>query len=295
MVINKYPNNHGTAFYIWHTSREGTQDDYSRLCFAKDGSLPPLEPGGEPQFGTSLQLKYYNCATASTTIPSGEYAECTLPAALTKVCLSVFDKQFMNPYVQGILGNWRQWRSYVFYGERRNSDNPATVTNIAIDGVIKDFVPFWTYNATKGKIELGQSTKWVWNSEIAQYNRKGAQLEDHDALNRYNTAIYGYQESLPIATVNNSRLRLSAFDGFEDYGYKDDPCEPFCKPAKRHFETGILESMLDETESHTGMYSFKLNNSSYDFAIPVSADNASQTPVIKIDISRRQLMIPLLT
>lgn len=290
MLVNKYLNNHGTAFYIWHSTRAERGDELSRLCFATQSNLvepPPVQ--GEPTvytIRTNLKVKYYNCSEATTTIPSGEYVECTPSSAFTTLCLSVFDKQFMNPYVQGVLGNWRQWRSYVFYGERRNSDNPATVTNIAKDGVINEFVPFWTYNTTKGKIEPGQSTKWVWNSEIAQYNRKGAQLEDHDALNRYNTAIYGYQESLPIATVNNSRLRLSAFDGFEDYGYKDDPCEPFCKPAKRHFETGINESMLDESESHTGIYSFKLNNSSYDFAIPVSADNASQTPVIKIDISR---------
>ena len=253
----------------------------SQQCFSV------LSPNCENSF---LEVYYYDCTDTEHNDVGYGIKNCGTTTVNTNACISVFTKQFINPYVQGLLGNWRQWRSYVFYGERRNNDNPATVTNIAKDGVINEFVPFWTYNTTNGKIEPGLSTKWVWNSEIAQYNRKGAQLEDHDALNRYNAAIYGYQETLPVATVSNSRLRESAFDGFEDYGYKDDPCEPYCKPAKVHFKTGIINEMLDPNESHTGNYSYKLDAmqvaKTLSIDMPVSANNTNHDPVIDIDIDK---------
>jgi hypothetical protein len=248
-----------------------------------------------------IELEYADCSEAyglpgnpEVPPPGQEVLPCANTAVTVKLCKSVFTKQFMNPYIQGIIGIWRPWRSYVFYGERRENDlntNPANnTTNITKDGVIKEFEPYWVVNTSKNKIEPGTSTKWVWNSEVLQYNRKGAQLEEHDPLNRYNAAIYGYQETLPIATVNNSRLRQSAFDGFEDYSYKDDPCEPYCKPAKVHFKTGVTLTKLTTDESHTGRYSYKLDasQSAKTFAVdlPVSADNANQDPLIKVDVTK---------
>ena len=188
----------------------------------------------------------------------------------------------MNPYIEGVLGNWRAWKSYVYYGQRRESDF-SSATDIRKDGIIQNFETYWNFNDVQ--LARSNSTKWVWNSEITQYNRKGAELENHDPLNRYNAGLYGYQESLPIAVVNNSRLRLSAFDGFEDYFYKDDPCEPYCKPSRRHFNTGISTGMLDSTESHTGNYSLKINsNTSYTMDVKVSADDTVADPDVRIKL-----------
>lgn len=292
-------NIHTTAFAIKHVTREVAANDYSRMCFGTFLYLPnPTPPGEEEILRTALTVKYYDCSEALPPDYIGEKIECNSVNTHTTICKSVFTKQFMNPYVQGILGNWRAWRSYVFYGERKENDlnaNPLNnSTNITKDGVIKDFEPYWVYNSSSSKIEPGTSSKWVWNSEVIQYNRKGAQLEEHDPLKRYNAAIYGYQETLPIATVNNSRLRESAFDGFEDYSYKDDACEPFCKPAKIHFKTGVTPVMLSPDESHTGKYSYKLDAmqaaKTFSIDLPVSPDiipnNVNQDPVVKIGITK---------
>jgi hypothetical protein len=284
--------NYATAFYIRHDNIGFTPSSYdARFCFASHTIAPS---SGQR---TELRLQYYDCSQAVAMSPAPDpylFEPCNSSTAIVKQCFSVFTRQFMNPYVQGILGNWRPWRSYVFYGERTENDLSATPANnntdIANDGTLKDFVPYWQINQVQNKIEPTTSTKWVWNSEVTQYNRKGAQLEDHDALNRYNAAIYGYQETLPIATVNNSRLRQSAFDGFEDYYYKDDICEPLCKPAKIHFKTGINVNALDEMESHTGKYSYKLDaqqaQKTLSIDLPVSPDNTALDPVIKIDITK---------
>lgn len=245
-------------------------------------------------YAPRLEIKYYYCVPenelvyqggideAPTTAPDG-YQFC-INDALTTICLSHFDKKQMNPYVQGILGNWRGWKSMVYYGERRESD-PTAGTDIRKDGIIKDFETYWVLGAdVNSKLTRSGSSKWVWNSEITQYNRKGAELENRDPLGRYNAGIYGYQETLPIAVVNNSRLRLSAFDGFEDYYYKDDPCEPFCKPFKRHFATGIVpDNNLVDTAAHTGKYSLRVSaNETYEIPVNITEEDTVSSPDVRI-------------
>jgi hypothetical protein len=241
------------------------------------------------QSETFLEVDVVDCSQTWTSGPKGL---CTTQEAVT-TCHSAFSKNFMNPYIQGILGNYRAWRSYVFYGERKDAVLiPKTLnqpdqnkTDVANMGTLKDFVPYWV--VSNNKIIPTTSSKWVWNSHVTQYNRKGAELEDQDALGRYNGALYGYQETLPIATVNNSRLRQAAFDGFEDYEYKDDPCEPYCKPAKVHFKTGITFSNLEQNVAHTGKYSYKLNGSqTLSIPIPVSANNEVREANIEINLNK---------
>ena len=230
--------------------------------------------------------------------PPYEIGECVTTTTIT-TCLSVFNDNFINPYVRGLLGDWRPLKSYVYYGERREQD-PASVTNISKDGIIKDFEPFWNLDPVNKQITKTGSTKWTWNSEITQYNRKGAELENKDPLNRYNASIYGYNEALPIAVVNNSKLRQSAFEGFEDYFFKDQGCDISCNPNKRHFDTHIYTELLDPSEAHTGKYSLRtdhgtVNTSTTSIKIPISADNNAadaNTPDLRIGITKTVTNVP---
>ena len=252
----------------------------------------------------TLSIDYYDCAEAyglpgnPPFPPAGQATTTCTTIQPATTCYSVFDKDYINPYVLGLLGNFRPLRSFVYNGERREqflAPSPTVnSTKINKDGIIKDFETFWTLapdNIPDNDKQITRTnvnnSKWVWNSEITQYNRKGAELENVDPLGRYNTGIYGYNESLPVAVVNNSKLRLSAFDGFEDYFFKDQSCILTCKPNKRHFDTKINTTQLDETESHTGRYSFKTNaNSSSEIKIKISADNNINEPDIKIQMKR---------
>jgi hypothetical protein len=134
-----------------------------------------------------------------------------------------------NPYRFGILGNWQMDRAYTYYDSRKESD--ATVeTNIRKDGEIKDFKPYWTFSTVALKNKDADTTvRWVWNSELKLINRKGAELENKDPLNRYNSVQYGYNKQLPIAVAQNSKSRNMAFDGFEDYDFKTSYCEADCE------------------------------------------------------------------
>ncbi|NCT73505.1 MAG: hypothetical protein GXC78_03165 [Chitinophagaceae bacterium] len=301
-MIQSMVNNYGNAgvtpgIKISFLQNSGAMDEHNefaayRYCFTNeygqgDGYKLPAEP-------VRVYVEYYKCNSSDPVVYEGGLSgEPTTPPygyvycreeVTGKMCFSTFSKKQMNPYIQGVLGNWRAYRSYVFYGDRRQT-SVSTATNIRTDGVLANFVHYWAFD--ESNLQLGKSgnAKWVWNSEVTQYNRRGAELENHDPLGRYNAGIYGYQETLPVAVINNSRLRLSAFDGFEDYFYQDEPCEPFCKPSKRHFNTGIPTEQLDDSVSHSGRYSLKINsNTTQNIDIKVSADDRVIDPDLRIKL-----------
>lgn len=299
MVRDKYDpaKNYATALMV-NLNVEYIRESIARVCFERNNSWTAAR-------NTYIGLKYYNCgpgnpivyqgdASGAPTTPPPGYMYCSSDERVTG-CVSVFSRHFMNPYVQGLLGNWRPVKSYVYNGERREQDPTTPTTAISKNGIIKDFETFWSFDVSNKQITRTNagSTKWVWNSAITQYNRKGAELENVDPLGRYNTGIYGYNEALPVAIVNNSRLRLSAFDGFEDYFFKDQACELVCKPNKRHFDTKINTSQLDETEAHTGKYSLRTAaNATTVIKIKVSADNAGTEPDIYIKTTSTSTTVP---
>lgn len=243
----------------------------TRVCF-------DLEKGGSGR----IIFNYSNCDSllpvGYVPGPGEQVAVCKSPFTY-KICKSVFTRDYMNPYVQGLLGNWRPVKSHIYYSDRREQDPTTATTNIAQDGILKDFETFWNLDPANKQLTKTSSTKWVWNTETTQYNRKGAEVENKDALLRYNAVVFGYNQALPVATVNNSKLRLSTFDGFEDYKFKDQACELDCPISHRHFDTKINTALLDETQAHTGKYSLKTSaQSATTINIKISEDNNINDP-----------------
>jgi hypothetical protein len=303
MIKDKYEKQYITGFNMRLLFNPGrlpynSRDQETRVCF---NNYFDLGNNGD-MLKPKIELAYYDCGNAlpeNSPLENGvEYGECVTTETET-ICHSVFDKDYINPYVRGLLGDWRPLKSYVYYGERREQD-PASVTNISKDGIIKDFETFWNLDPVNKQITKTGSAKWTWNSEITQYNRKGAELENKDPLQRYNASIYGYNEALPVAVVNNSKLRQSAYDGFEDYFFKDQSCIIDCNPNKRHFNINPNIYQLDENQSHTGKYSLRtdyntVNTSTTSIKIPISADNNAadaNTPDLRIGITKTVTNVP---
>lgn len=111
-------------------------------------------------------------------------------------CYSVITDTTINPYATGIYGNWHTNKSYVYYGQRAESDASAQ-TDIRKNGVIKSYAPFWSFSGTYLQRST-DSSRWVWNSQTNLFNKKGFELENTDPLGRYNSGRYGYNNSLPI-------------------------------------------------------------------------------------------------
>lgn len=204
---------------------------------------------------TSLSGDYYMDPLINTMIPCNSYD------SIASFCLSKFThRKSINPYVEGIWGNWRVDTSFVYYGDRKETD-PAVAIDTRKAGLINNFKPFWNFSALFTSLlerNFSASDVWVWNSTITQYNRKGYETENKDALGRFNAGLYGYSQQLPVAVANNSRYREIMFDGFEDYDYQTASCSDFCKP-RRNWTFENAAAKITDTLKHTGRYSLRVD------------------------------------
>ncbi|WP_217603525.1 hypothetical protein [Chitinophaga sp. GbtcB8] len=228
-------------------------------------------------------------------------------AAYVTSCYSAVTDTSVNPYAYGLLGNWRPSRAYTYYSTREQSD-PDQQTNIRKDGAFNDFLAFWK-KETSGWKPQRDNANWVWNTETTVFNKKGFELENKDPLGRYNAGIYGYDNAVPVAVIQNSRYSESAYEGFEDYGFGGDLCDDACPPDRRFYLSGS-DTRLDSTEKHTGRYSLRVTHDDGDgiaLKVPVTAtatdpadpvfnmvdnDCAPFTPVLKSVKATKNILIP---
>lgn len=162
----------------------------------------------------------------------------------------------VNPYVYGMLGNWRAVRSYIYYTNRAE-ESSSQQTNIRKDGTYKDYQSFWK-NQSQKWMSIKDTTKWVWNAESTIFNTKGLELETVDPLGRYNSIVYGYDNTIPIAVIQNSRYRNAAYDGFEDYDFLPQDCQENSLPPDRRFDLSKYKNLITAEEQHTGKNSIKI-------------------------------------
>ncbi len=164
-----------------------------------------------------------------------------------------------NPYLYNARGDWRAKRSFAYLAGRKGVGVNASGTNPSprSDGYFTHFEPFLTRDGnttTPWKIDTGN---WTFASQVSEYSAFGAELENKDALNRFSSAQYGYNYTLPVAVASNASYNEMGFDGFEDYGYQgtNNPGD------NSHFGwyTGASGSVsLEDQVAHTGRSSIKV-------------------------------------
>ncbi|MES2812047.1 MAG: hypothetical protein V4670_06215 [Bacteroidota bacterium] len=163
----------------------------------------------------------------------------------------IVEKRSYNPYIYNVLGNWRAVSSYAYLTGRNKEADPTPRKT----GFFKDYSPFYIYNGTNWTKSADAYQKWTFASEVTQYNPFGQEVENRDALKRYSSALYGYNNRFPIAVASNTQYKELAYDGFEDYDFAN--CE-----EKSHFsyQSGLQQNKVSITnkESHTGRKSIRL-------------------------------------
>ncbi|MCF6405195.1 hypothetical protein L3C95_19990 [Chitinophaga filiformis] len=170
-------------------------------------------------------------------------------------CYSAVTDTSVNPYAYSLMGNWRAQKSYTYYAARTENSTAQTV-NLRTDGTIKNFKSFWQLNGT-GIQPLYDESRWVWNTETTLFNKRGLELENKDPLGRFNSGIYGFDDALAVAVVQNSRYREAAYEGFEDYFFGGTYCDTSCSVG-RSFDFSGYRNNLDSIQSHTGRYSLRI-------------------------------------
>jgi hypothetical protein len=153
-----------------------------------------------------------------------------------------------NPYVIGVLSDWRPWKSYTYLTDRNQAkynDN----SNIRYDGFYNTYTPFYKNSNGKWVIDM---KNWTYTSEITEWHPYGAEIENRNALGIYSSSVYGYNQTLPLLVSGNARYNEVAFDGFEDYGLS--PC------SDDHFKFDDASSLTTKF-AHTGRNSIKVPGS----------------------------------
>lgn len=152
----------------------------------------------------------------------------------------------VNPFLYNTKGNWRAIKSYAYLTGRNN----FVTANRRKAGYFTTFKPF--YKLTNGSWSAKDNKDWTFASQVTKYSPYGVELENKDALERYSSAQYGYNYTLPVAVTSNAKYSEIGFDGFEDYGIPNPGLDALMKP---HF--GFSQEINDKVQltkviSHTG-------------------------------------------
>lgn len=200
---------------------------------------------------------------------------------------------YVNPYVEGIWGNWRAQRQYVYQVDRLAYDTSATAYSRKA-GYYTAFDPFWNYDAVQTHLFVPDTTNWTWSSEITHYNRKGMETEEKDALGRYSAALFGYNESTPVMVASNSREKDLVYDGFEDYAFKNS-CLSICLGINAADFSPMIDHVTVDTVAgiaHTGNYSLKLDGM-LSIDAPLTPDTAKEGMLYSFDYRGRLVPLPV--
>jgi hypothetical protein len=163
-------------------------------------------------------------------------------------CFAEAGRGSSNPYILGTKGMYKNKKSYSYLTGRSQS-NYNSNTDIRKDGVFSSYSPFYRLNAGKWDMDVRD---WTYASEVTEFSPYGVELENRDALGRYSSAQYGYNQSLAVATSINSKYNSMANDNFEDYD--------FSTCADNHFKFRNATGNLTSTQAHSGKTSMKVTN-----------------------------------
>lgn len=186
------------------------------------------------------------------------------PDILNDVSCDKIRKNQFNPYEKGFKGNWRAVQSKVFqvnrsYGNEVNS-NQAGV-NIKKDAHYESFIPYWVFNNFQWN--SSPDSRWVSAASMTLYDRYGQELEIKNALNKYNTAQFGFIGNLTTAIASNAKNREIFAEGFEDINFRLINRGRYKVCDTLTYKMDGYAAYLSNTVSHTGKYSLQLGTTVY--------------------------------
>jgi hypothetical protein len=152
----------------------------------------------------------------------------------------------LNVYETGERGKWRVDKSYKY--------------RTSIVGGAQDNGTERTYNDA-GTFELNlfnygnplanDPTEWLCLSTVTQYSPYGMAMEEKDILGIYSNAHFGYKQTVPLLTAQNSVFDQCYFESFEmTYG----------SPTQVEEGVEISSTLLKTDTVHAGRKSYQLNS-----------------------------------
>lgn len=174
--------------------------------------------------------KIYHFLIETGCVYSVQQSSCSYEKTGTST--SLVPDNLYNPFIWNVKGSWAPKKSLVYYdirdGQFARKSGISTITtstsfnntNTRVDGKLKEFIPYWYKQGGEEywtpEYQDNGYTPWTWNSELTIKNPYGLELESKDALGIYSAAIYGNNNTLPIAVASNAKLNEFCYEGFEE-------------------------------------------------------------------------------
>lgn len=229
-----------------------------------------------PMQATNLSLNEYNKIIASSAvtyknrwkIATLNDFSCTRKEGSGQNCI-IENGMSINPYLHGILGNWRLSKVYDFRAnlvEQNYNDD----INLKEAGTYANFAPYYEYSngqwheissVNHPNFSPENSHNWICQNEITDYSKNGSPIQSKNNTGIYSSMNFGYtaiSQKIPIFNAVNARLNQIAFDGFEDYNISNANLN-YCL-ISNHFGFHDSNPIITNNFSHTGRYSLQINN-----------------------------------
>lgn len=161
-------------------------------------------------------------------------------------CFNTPETAISNPFMNGTRGTFRPVRSYTHLSGRTQSDYDNN-TNIRRDGVFTSYSPYYKYSQGQWN---AQGENWTFVSEVTEFSPNGMTLESRDALGRYSSSLYSFNNTMATAVAANSRYKQMAFGSFEDMSYTNCMDNSFLKT--------IPAGNISTAQAHSGRTSVRV-------------------------------------
>jgi YD repeat-containing protein len=202
-----------------------------------------------------------------------------------------------NPYAIGERGLWKLLSEYSYFSPRNYAGTTSRDAGLfnapSLYASSADYtVPSCANSPYNFLAPLFADHNWHAMRTVTKWSPFGKEVENRDAAGNYSSAVYGYNETLPIAVASNARQGEVLSLGFEDYYllkdtsrrmqfkyfdfpylYMPNSVLPF--PSPFYTMTMPQSPPIVTTFAHTGMYSYYTNFVTKHAAIPIPVHNES--------------------
>lgn len=204
-----------------------------------------------------LNSDYPNCLT----IGSAQhviYTICLHCKQCDIECEVFANNEVYNPFKEGLINRWHPYKTWSYNGTRILNSNLRANES----GLYTNYTLPFEYNSGTNKWDnnfISQNSRWVKTSETTKIHRMGTEIESINALDKFSSAMFAYNNEVPIVVSKNTKYKELFFSSYEDEFYLNGPYS--CSP-KRWDVDKLSEGTgfdFENSIAHTGKYSIKIN------------------------------------
>ncbi len=210
-------------------------------------------PSGSLQRGSSIVQRRTAPVVITTCSPLATCAPAQTHVGEIR-CLGA-GRTVINPFMLGVLGSWRSLTDWSFVSLRSDE------AQLRRGGCLRAYSDFFTDFPLRVKPLRERAAQWVQQDQALTRDPSGKVIDSRSVLDIMRSKVFAYNRSVPVIEAERAAHSDVAFEGFEDYNFRNQGTNPFSTcPLIPHFKPTEFEA-LDASQSHTGRYSLPVRSS----------------------------------